>query len=82
MSEKRKTVEKLFREGIKRLRTNYKMYYKTALWKSSFIRWVAAIAGCKGSLQYVGGRKMEVTRPPPLSGYLSEICLWAQENMS
>ena len=42
------------------------MYCKTALCKSSFIRCVAAIAGYKGSLQYVGGKKtkMDITRPP------------------
>ena len=44
---------------------------------SSFIRCVAAIAGCKGSLQNIGPgqTKMDITRGRGggLSGYLNEI---------
>ena len=39
--------------------TNNKMYCKTVLCKLSSILCAAAIAGCKGSLQYVGGKKQK-----------------------
>ena len=59
---------------MKLMPTNNKMYCKTVLCKSSSILCAAAIAGCKGSLQYVGGKKQKwMLQGPLLYSFLMDI---------